>query len=354
MNIKSHIVFFAFTLVLFACKKEELPTLPLENDPYYKVNGWVNDDSISWEVGVDNNILTYGVSHVNSVETYYGQITNGETGDAIRIEILRPEIYSDGTSLSAIKETELNFLVHEPGAMKINFGVNYNQLNYLLVKNSDGIFVPAAQISFEEYGVYDVTMKFTDYDDMLTFTTPVKYGFDHQLIDPGFNIYSQDDSACYMAKLSDGEHLWKIDGNEVSNKAIFWTTITDGIFVVEHEYKDEYGNKSIQKSLVRFEGNQFMWQMKFYYAPPALPSSNYGKVMVSMLKDGVWYYSEKTTSNLDYKFHVSNIATHLSFESNEKSKTAFDFKFTSVLYDSDHSDSLYLPHMTGRIGIEFE
>lgn len=348
-----YLIALVFAVSMTSCNKEPLPNLPDENGPYYHINGLVNEDSINWKVGVDDTWLAYGQSNINGVESYYGQITSGLTGDIIRIEILRPEIFSDGTEISAFTGADLGYLVHESGAVKFNFGLNYEQFNYILIKNNLDLFESVHQVDFEQFGDYHVTVKFSDYSLSESFVIPVKFGFEDNMLKTRFSSYGESDTLFLEPVVLEGEHRWYIDGDLVSSDATFNTQLNDGIYEVKHMFTDIHGNEGAYSTLVRFKNGNFLWQMKYFYVPPAEPSSHYGTVIVSMKKNGVWYSSVESKTNLENKFNVSNISTEINI-GQSSGKTAFDFMFRSLLYTPDQSDSLYLPQMTGRMAIEFK
>ncbi len=351
-HIFKYLIAFVFAVSTTACKKEKLPDLPNENGPYYHIEGLINEDSINWEVGIDDTWLSYGQSEINGIESYYGQITSGATGDIIRIELVRPEIYSNGTEISAFTGANLAYLIHEPGAVKFNFGMNYEQFNYVLIKNNLDLFESANQVEFDEFGSYNVALKFSDYSLSESFIVPIKFGFEDQLLQTGFSSHGEGDTLFVEPALLEGQHSWHVDGDLVSSDATFSTQLEDGIYEIKHFYTDVNGNEGDYTTLVRFKNGTFQWQMKYFYIPPAEPSSHYGNVIISMKRGGVWYSSVDSETDLDYKFAVSNISTEINVGQGS-GKTAFDFVFSSVLFNQDQTDSLYLPEMTGRMAIEF-
>lgn len=336
-----------------SCKKEQLPELPEPNGPYYHISGLVNEDSINWKVGVNDTWITYGQSSVNGVESFYGQITSGSSGDAIRIDVLRPEIFSDGTSISAFTDANLTYLVHQSGAVKFNFGVNYEQFNYVLVKNELDLFEQVNEVEFDEFGIYNVSLKFLDYSLSESYSVPVKYGFQDVLLNTGFTSHGQADTLILEPLTFEGDHEWYIDGDLVSTDPTFSIALSDGIYEVNHVFTDIHGNEGNYATLIRFKDGEFYWQMKYFYVPPSQPSSHYGDVIVSMKKNNIWYTSIDAEENLGNKFVVSNIVTEINL-SEDNGRTAFDFVFRSMLYTPDQMDSLYLPEMTGRMAIEFK
>lgn len=348
MDIK--FLFLVLSLVVLAgCKKDPLPVIPDANAPYYEIRGLVNDDSINWVVGLEDVALTHGVTEMNGVQSFYGQINSPNDGMAVKIEILRPEIFFDGASIDAIKGNQLYYLVHKPGSVKFNFGINYSQLNYLLVKNEMNEFVVTNQLEFDEFGVHNVSLRFTDFGSE-SFVVPIKYGFEEDELVACYNSYGDGTMLHVQPITTTGTHKWILNGELVSEEAGLAMEMQDGIYTLTHKITDVNLNEAEYTSLIRFVDGNFYWQLKYYYIPPVQASSNYGKVTVSFLKNGVWYSSTSATSNLENKFDVSNIETTLN-SNFEPLWTMFDFTFKSVLYNENQSDSLYLPEMIGAINV---
>lgn len=348
-----YIPIIVLVALVVSCKKEQLPELPEGNDPYYHIAGLINNDSIDWGVGIDNTWITYGVSNINGVDSYYGQITNGLNDDAIRIDVLRPEIFTNGTEVSAFTGAKLNYLTHESGAIKFNFGMNYEQFNYVLIKNEDGMFQSTNQVHFDKFGIYEIGVKFSDFSLSESYYLPVRYGFEDEFLKSGFTSHGNGDTLVVEPLTTEGNHMWFIDDNLVSEESLLHVVLSDGIYQLRHDLKDIYGNEASFSTLIRFKDGEFYWQMKYFYIPPTAPSSHYGNVIVSMKKNGVWYSSDNNSTNMSGNFEVSNISTEISL-SQSTGKTVFDFLFSTVLYTQDQSDSLSLPEMTGRMVIEFE
>ncbi|MBI3133921.1 MAG: hypothetical protein HYZ14_04525 [Bacteroidetes bacterium] len=337
-------------LAMFSCKKEELPELPEANAPYYSIRGLVNGDSINWVVGIDQTSLSFGTGSMNGIETYYGQINAG-TGDmAIRVEILRPEIVYDGTTIAAVKTGETDYLVHKTGSIKFNFGMNYSQFNYVLVKNEFNDFEFMSEVPFDEYGVNNLVIKFTDYSSSESFNLPVRYGFEYNTVNPQFHSNGLGDTLVVTPETLDGMHSWYLNGQLVSQEPVFEKELADGIYELRHMINDLNSNEAEHTTLIRMKDGEFYWQMKYYYLSPEEPSSHFGNVIVSMYKDGTWYSSENAEQNLLSSFGIANIQTIIDAQFSPSS-TRFDFDFGSTLFNENQSDSLYLPQMTGTLSV---
>lgn len=349
----TYIIFPSFLFVLTACNKEKIPDLPTENSPYYHVQGLINNDTINWQVGNEGCWLNYGQSDVNGIKTFYGQINTLDNNNAVRVEIVKPEIYNNGSDVGAITSTQLQYLVHKPGSIKFNFGLAYEQFNYVLVKNENGNYEFFNSYPFEEYGCYNLTLRFTDYDELKSFPLVIKYGFEDDELDLGFSSTAENGGVNFAANLQEGEHTWYINDSIVGSEPSLYLDLPDGIYNLKHKYKDIYANEGEYATLIRFRNNEFYWRMKYFYVSPSEPTSNYGKVIVSVKRNGEWYSSNHNATNLENEFNVSNIKTILN-TALTAGQTSFDFVFKSVLYNVSQSDSLYLPEMSGRIGVEFK
>jgi len=348
MNINYLFLILSIGL-LVGCKKDELPVLPDENEPYYSIRGLVNGDSINWVVGLNQATITHGVSEMNGVQTFYGQINSPVDGMAIKIEVLRPEIFFNGSSVSAISGNQMTYLVHKPGAIKFNFGINYSQFNYLLIKDELSNYSVMDQVEFAEYGIYNVGLKFTDFGPE-SFVIPVKYGFEEVEILALFSSAGDGNILTVTPETLTGEHEWYLNGELVSEESGFSRVMADGIYSLTHKLTDVNYNEAEYTTLIRFKDSAFYWQMKYYYIPPSQPSTHFGNITVSMLKDGVWYTSSKTSANLSHQFDVANIETVID-ANYEPMWTMFDFVFQSTLYNDNQTDSLYLPEMVGTLNV---
>lgn len=346
---RSLLILFA-GVFLVSCKKDPLPELPEENDPYYCIRGLVNGDSINWIAGLDNVTYNYGTGNLNGIETYYGVINSGINDMAIKIEIVEPELIYDGATIASIEAGKLSYLVNQNGYIKFNFGMNYEQFNYVLVKNEQSDFTFQEQVLIEDYGVHNLTLKFTDFSNYESYVLPVRYGFEFIQLNPYFNSISEGSTLIVTPETQSGTHEWFLNGNFVSDSLIFAKDLDDGIYQLKHKLKDDNGNVSEHTTLIRMKDGTYYWQLKYFYMPPSNPVSHYGNVIISMRKDGVWYTSKNATVNCNNDFTVSNVETIMDVQFKPVS-TLFDFEFGAMLYNDDQSDSLYLPQMVGSLSV---
>lgn len=345
----AYLLILLCAFVIQSCKKEPLPELPEANDPFYTIRGLVDGDSIDWIVGLDDNTITYGTGSMNGVKTYYGQINAG-TGDmAIRIEVIEPELLYNGSSFDGIKSGKSELLVQRPGEVKFNFGVNYSQFNYLLIKNENNIFEPMNSVDMPEYGIHNITLKFTDFDMTESFDVPVRYGFEYEELNPSFQSSGAGDTLIVTPEIIEGDHQWYINDELISAESTLSKKLPDGIYKLKHVL-NQGGNKSEYTTLIRMRNDQFYWQMKYYYLTPDEPENQFSNVLISMYKDGQWYTSETNTTNTLAAFLIDRIAVSLNSQLNVES-VRFSFDFDATLINENQSDSLSLEQMIGSINV---
>lgn len=334
-------------LVLVACKKEPLPDLPDETGPYYSIKGSMDGEDLDLNVGQEGIKIDYGVADLNGVETYYGQISSPVYGVEVRIEFVRPEMTVASTGLQVFDKNNLGFLVHQSGCIEVDFGSNAVQSNFMLVKNEDGNFEPVQNLTFEQFGVFDKTFKFTDVSQN-SFKIPVQYGYTHNNMNADFQATANGTNVIFAPYTTEGNHQWMINGNLVSNSAQFSKQFDIGVYIVEHTVTDSYQNSSTFTTLIRVTDYVLDWKMSLI--PCVTDVSNYGKVMVQITKDGEVYRSDYSQQNKWKPFSINN--EELVYDSEfEGHNAVFDFAFDAIVVNESQTDSLSLNGMTGRFNV---
>lgn len=339
---------FSVVLVFNACKKEPLPILPDSNDPVYTLNGKINDENFSIQVGVGDATISYGVDQLNGIETFYGLVESPSKDFALRVDILRPELFPAGSGTNGLIGDDPDFFVHSPGCLMLGFGNSSAQLDNMLIKNDEGKFEIGNTVQFEEFGLDTLTLKFTDFEAK-TFKIPVTYGFEQLQLNPGFTSSGTGDT-CVLTSLSTYPyHEWYVNDDLVSEDASFEIHLQDGIHMIKHIVMDGAGNAASYTSLVRFRNDEYQWQLQYNYCTQVV-QSNYGKMMVSFRKDNVWYRSNKVLTNGAQKFDLENL-NYISDEEGMPKMAYFDIKFNALLRDNSQSLSLTLQNIGGKIAV---
>jgi hypothetical protein len=331
-------------LALIGCKKEPLPELPEETGPYYSIQGYIDGEYIDLNVGQEGIKISQGVEYDNGVRSYFGQILSPIDDILIKIQFVRPERPMTSKGLDAFDLSNLGFLVHEPGCISLDYGGSLVQPNYVLIKDEQGDFQAVNDVSFSEYGIHDMTIKFTDLGSN-SFQVPVNYGFNDVQLNSKFQSIEYGDSVIFNPNNSSGTHEWYVDNYLVSGNTVCTTSVSNGVHLVEHRFKDENNNESIHSTLIRFTDSVFDWQMGLTPCS-STNNSNYGKVTVTAVVDGETYKSHKAIDNLDKSFAVSNIE-YVGNYSAAPSRVVFDFYFESTLLNGNQTDSLSLTAMSG-------
>lgn len=335
-------------LMLASCKKEPLPELPEDTPPYYSIKGTIDGDSLDLNVGQEGIEIAQGTSSVNGVSSYFGQIVSPSEDLVIKIEVLRPELKFNAVGVSAFDFDKLGFLVHEPGCRGFTFGSNQYQSNYLLIKDKTGDFVPTNEINFEEFGEFPAIMKFTDVGSN-SYTIPVTYGFADFKLNPSFSLESENEMVSFNPTNPSGTHQWFVNDNLVSSSSSFTESFPIGVHKVEHIIQDEYGNESNYITLMRITDFVLDWKMDINVCGGS-NTNNYGKVIVSVNKNGTLYTSDIDLDNLTENFSVSNVEYIGSSDFNPE-RAVFDFFFNATLINASQSDSLSLKDMTGTFNV---
>lgn len=343
-------IFVMIAVLMAACKKKPLPDLPEDNAPYYSISGLMDDDSVNLYVGQEGITFAQGPTEVNGVQAYFGQISSPAEDLTIKMTIVRPERPLGSDGIQAISPSSIGFLVHESGCRDFSFAPYQGQSNYLLIKDVNGNFVPAESVNFEEYGNYEVTMKFTDVGQN-SFVVPLNYGFETYQHNPKFVVYPEADTVSFAATVQDGSHQWLVDGSLMStNHSFSSTTLSAGIHKVEHILTDEYGNEASYITLIRITDFVLDWQMHIGSCGGQNPS-NYGKVIVSVEKDGELYTSEFVDENVNAVFSASNVEYVSTGNSGAADRAVFDFFFNAQLQNDTQTESLSLSSMTGTFNV---
>ncbi|MGB1103837.1 MAG: hypothetical protein ACPG21_09435 [Crocinitomicaceae bacterium] len=341
--------------MITSCKKQELPELPEGNDPIYKMSGNVNGEIVDLSVGENSVVMRHGISSMNGVKAYYGEMESLTSDDNLRIEFVRPEKEFTGMNYTLFEEGELPFLFHKKGKVKFDFGGVGNELNNLRIADDNGNFANVTTHEIQQYGYKTLRLKFDQYQDSNEeFNIILKHGFDDELMNPDFHVQTQLDTVIIQPIVSDYHHEWYIDGVLVGREVIYTNVLEDGIHQIIHIVRDDSGNEAFKTVLIRQKWSKEFWQMDVNYTEEyEFSPYNYGQMVVSMEKAGEWYRSDLSIENEMASFDVSDV-TFIPNASGDLPLVSFQFNFDAVLVNAAHTDSLILTDMTGRflLGLE--
>lgn len=348
--MKTNLLIIALvSLVLVACKKEPLPPLPPETGPYYSIQGYVGGTLIDMNVGQEGVLTSQGATTENGVTYYFGQIVSPSEDLLIRIDFAKPEVPLTSSGFKAFNGGNISYMIHEPGCKTFTFGGSSQQSNFLLVKNEFGDFEPVTEVSYDEFGIHTATLKFTDVSSN-SFQVPVSYGFDNVQMNTGFQAFPNADSVIFSAVDLGLYHDWYVNGSFVgSGSSIVVDPLPIGIHKVEHKVRDDYNNEASQVTLMRITDYVLDWKMDINNCTGP-PSSNYGKVIVTVLTDGQEYKSSYAAGNVQNSFIVSDI-DYIGNSSIEPTRAVFDLNFDALLINEANTDSLSLSSMSGTFNV---
>ena len=348
--MKNRGIYLVLALVLGACKKEPLPDLPQETAPYFLIEGSMNGSGVYYNVGQEGIKIAHGKTQVNGVETYFGQILSPSDDILIKMEFTRPSKNYKATTFTAFDFGSLGYLVNKPGCVNFGFGQNQTQMYAMQILADGGNFVQANQLEFDEYGIYDVTVKFTDFNPT-SYVIPVQYGFKNTQVNSEFELTANGTIVNFYPNNESGTHKWFVNGALVSSDTSYSSEFPIGIHKVSHEITDEYGNKATSTSLMRISDFVLDWKMSMNNcASSNYQVNNYGKVNVIVQTNGEIYKSSNSIANLSKSFSITN-DTYVMTSGPDPSRAVFDFSFDAILVNDSKTDSLSLEGMTGTFNI---
>lgn len=350
MMKRSLMYLLGVTALIVACNKEPIPELNDSEAPTYGFRGGMNDEDFDIEVGEGDAALSYGVSSMNGIPTFYGQIDAPSQDITLRVEVIEPEKYPvdiDDEELQLIQD-DPDFFVHNPACIRLNFGQDYKQYDNLLIEDEEGQFHPETMVSFDEFGLHSLRLKLTDYGPQ-PFTIPIRYGFEYQDIDPKFETVAVGNVVSFSSLGEYPFSEWYMNGDLISSELSFEMEMPDGVHEIRHLVKDGVGNEAEHITLLRITNGEFKWVLKYDYCT-LVDQNNYGKMMVSVKRDGVWYRSSKELNNVLRSFDVTKIQ-YIRDASNVTEIAVLDVNFEAILKDDSQSLSLSLTNMTGTIAV---
>lgn len=344
---------FVCVATIVSCKKTPLPNVPEGNQPLYSLNGTMGGEGFEWNLGEDNVTMDIGTAELNGVKTYYGEMHSVLNDEKFRIEFIRPERTRIGDELKVFQKESVDFLVHETGKIQFDFGAAGSEVNILELENADGNWVSTNSLELKEFGYIPIRAKVNHYgNDIFSFV--IKHGFADDVLNSAYHVQGSNDSISLDAKTIPGNHEWYIDDVLVGADPTYIGPITDGVHTIFHRLTDEDGNESSTTGLVRYMWGKQAWDMKINYQPDfTFEPINYGRVVVSVYKDGQWYRSDKEVSNMERSFALSDIAI-FEGETPDLSVIAYDLDFDAVLYNENMTESLVLSNVNGTFNVGIE
>lgn len=334
-------------ILLVACEKEPYPQLPLGNDPIYKVKGLVDSDSLNFTVGIDNVDIKSGTSTKNGLTTYYGEMSNAIKNEKIRIEFIQLEKQRTTDGYNVFESEQLSFLVQENAKLIFDFGGVGNQKNNFSLEDKNGNFVNTDVMNLSEFGLIEGRAMFTDYGSEV-FDFSFMHGYENKELISKFSIQGADNIILVQAENEFEVNEWYINNMLVGTGTFYSGEIEDGIHQITHRIVDAVGNESSTSKIVRFKGGKDFWEMTANYAPEyTFENYNYGRVVVSMFKNGEWYSSEFTAENKLENFNMNEIQI-IQNQVSGKPYVAFNFNFSCKLENQDKSAELNLSNLTGK------
>ncbi|MFT5819018.1 MAG: hypothetical protein ACI8ZM_000240 [Crocinitomix sp.] len=350
-----YIIMIFVGFVLTACNKTPIPVLPEGNDPIYTLKGQVDGEGIDYSVGLESVVMNRGVKNESGLISYYGEMESVTNNEKIRVEFIQLETPQAAGQIEVFNSLTVPFMVHEPTIVSFDFGgFGGGQGNFFSfepeggpeVKNNGGH-------ELDEFGYLQFKGRFRDVGTQ-QYNFTIKNGFEDNELASTFGSFGGEDSIHLSSEVEYPYNEWYIDGLLVGTGLNYDGPISTGIHRINHRVMDINSNKSETDRLVRFNGGKQIWEMKILFSEEyPVETYNYGRVVVSMFKNGEWYSSDRAIGNKGSSASIENVEL-VTLEEGQLPLVAFDIDFNAVLLNETSSDSLVLSNMDGKFVVGLE
>lgn len=360
MRKRYSIILLCAAVMFVACKKPPIEPLGEGNSPIYTLNALIDEEEVELNVGLEAVTMNHGLSNKNGILTYYGEIESVLKDEKIRIDIIRHELPNrPGERTKVFNSYSIPYLVHEPALIRFDFGGVGNEEQYVEIPDESGIFYSQTnELMLEEFGVLPVNLRFNRPDTPIEDVSfNVKYGFRDSDLNSAFEAKGNDESGILVIDSEEdfAQHQWFVDGVLVGEESTYEGEISDQVHHIRHVVRDTYGNSSESENLVRFKEGKHFWNMNINYDPHFdFNDHNYGRVIVSMYKNGEWFRSDNTMTNEAMNFEVDSLAYIPAEFDDQIPLLAFKYNFDAVLHNENKSDSLVLSNANGTFSVGLE
>lgn len=349
-----HIMTLIGGLALAACNKTPIPELAKGNDPIYTLSGEVDGEEIDYSVGLESVVMNRGVTNEGGLLTYYGEMESVLDNEKIRIEFIQQETPIGTRGIEIFGNLNVPFFVHDSAVVGFDFGgLVGGQNGFFFLLTEDDVLVKDATHVVREFGFVNRRAVFLDVNtEPYNFT--IKHGFANQELFSEYATEGMEDTIYLNSKEVYGLNEWYIDGVLVGTEVDYFGPIGVGIHRINHRVTDANGNQSETDGFVRFEDGSQLWNMNVVYEDGQdFENYNYGRVIISMFKNGEWYSSDFAVENKGEEVIVSNIES-VTLEDDQLPLVSYDINFDAVLYNKSKSEFLTLSNMDGKfiVGLE--
>lgn len=147
-----------FTLLLFSCKKEELPDIQ-ENDPVFHMQYAVDGESRELNAGDDGWELQTGKSDFMGFESSYGQFYNTESGAYFRMDYFFSGLNSLSDNYDNLSSPLPLFSMPEEVVEKFLFEGDFENVQSVLWSVNGSGFTPVNLEAIKEPGTYEICLQ---------------------------------------------------------------------------------------------------------------------------------------------------------------------------------------------------
>ena len=330
-------------LVLGSCKKLQSPLSGTENAiPIYKMAGEIDDGLANFTVDNSKIVMRSGYEKQDRIPSYYTIFEDKENNTSIKFSITSRKKGHDIQQMPT-EDKDMNFLVHEPGRYKFGFDNPPPNVPIVSFLNNNH-FISTTAITFNEYGIYDLDLKFKGQSSR-TFKQTINHGFnDGQNGD--FEIYNLN-SGIYFGCIGTGNtHQWFLDGNKESDKSHDTLFISTGIHSLRHIETDPLGNVKEFSRIFYVGQGSLRWTFTTDLEQDIPEHNNFDHITITYVKDGIAYTSFRAYQNHSNIFAIKNIEYFNEDENSDVVSLKFDVSFDAVLY-SETGEKMELKNFIG-------
>lgn len=350
-----YILVLLMGVVLTACNKTPIPELPEGNDPIYTLKGQVDGEEIDYSVGLESVVMNRGVKNEGGLVSYYGEMASVADNEKIRVEFIQLETPQEAEQIQVFNALNVPFLVHQPTKVIFDFGdFGGGEDDFFSIKDPNGNWVEPSTHELFEFKYDIIETQFGEFGNKEYLNFTIKYGFEDRELNSGFDSFGGQDSIHLVSDEIYPMHEWYIDGLLVGTEVNYDGPIGTGKHRINHRVMDANSNQSETNRLVRFNGGKQMWALKIEFKEEyEFEPYNYGKLIVSMYKDGEWYSSDYSVGNKGQTATIENVEL-VTLEQGKLPLVAFDIAFDATLLNETKSDSLSLSNMDGKFVVGLE
>ncbi|MFK8044234.1 MAG: hypothetical protein AB8B72_01970 [Crocinitomicaceae bacterium] len=339
---------FITTIAIVAftgCKKIQSNLIEDSNkEPIYKMIGNVNGSTFDFTIDNETIFMSQGAEEMNNVPTLYTIFENKDNSTSLKLSIITPEKLYQPISEYSLSDKTASFLVHQKGCYNLGFSTIVPQAPVIMY-SKNGQFVDET-VEVPGYGIYNIPIRFKGLNSE-TYMLTINHGFDSHSFSARFMLHNSLNGIQFESNTGVNEHQWFLNGELMSDKPMGYIPICEGVNTITHIVNDNLGNKCSYSQIFYSELNNLKWAVKSALCAGQTATSNFEKVIITFVEDGITYSSAFAEENKDYSFSIKNPEYFIESIGSSSISFKFDTEFNGVLYNADKSKKKTLSDVVG-------